>query len=239
MDRQYRLKILIRSAFLIIGVLIVLIGIRTVIKSYDHSDEILTNGFVSKVRHYTTTNHATLKTQKHTDVYVCYSVNGRWFETELQRYIGTFEDAEPLEVYYNKADIRDIRIKGQEIYSILFLLLGVMVAVATFLPLHALLKKIRILEGLKETEAPVYAEYDSTTINTKLRFLGRYPYVIVCRWKDPVTGEGRKFESWDLWDDPTDLIKERGITQFPVYLHPKLQNYYLVDLGALATERRE
>ncbi len=239
MYRQFTRQILICSAFLIVGTLIFIFGIQAFIESYDHSDEILTTGTITDIHIYKETRVFHKSNAKNIDVYVQYRANGRSYETVLHYRVSSFREGKELDIYYDKNDPRNIRVKGLEYFTIFYPLIGLITMLVAFLPLRSILKKIRISENLKKTEKPIYAEYDSITLGSHMRLNRAYPYIILCKWRDPATGEGLTFKSRELRDDPTALIEERHITHFPVYLHPQLRNYYVVDLKSLSTNGKE
>ena len=65
------------------------------------------------------------------------------------------------------------------------------------------------------------ARYVETVINKMYRVNGSHPYNIVCIWDNPVDHKEYIFKSQNLWLDPVELIREKNIDTFPVYIDRK------------------
>ena len=79
-------------------------------------------------------------------------------------------------------------------------------------------------------------EFHEVEVNTKVRFNKRYPYRVVTKWRNPVSGEILYFRSNNVWDDPTTHVKNRSIT---VIVDPNNFSRYVVDLSLLSERTRD
>lgn len=79
----------------------------------------------------------------------------------------------------------------------------------------------------------IYADYDETIINTSYSINRRHPYKIICEWINPVDNEEYMFKSRNIWINPEDIIEERNIKQFPVYIDKNNKKKYVVDIDIL------
>ena len=86
---------------------------------------------------------------------------------------------------------------------------------------------------LKENGELIYADYVETIINTSYSVNGRYPYKIICEWTNPVDSEEYMFKSRNIWSNPEDIIEEKNIKQFPVYIDKNNKKKYFVDIDIL------
>ena len=59
---------------------------------------------------------------------------------------------------------------------------------------------------------------------------GRYPYNIILNWINPVDNKTYIFKSKNIWLNPEEIIKEKNITKFPVYINSKMKYYVDIDI---------
>lgn len=62
---------------------------------------------------------------------------------------------------------------------------------------------------------------------------GKHPYKVVCRWIDPGNAKEYQFTSKNLWPNPEDIITEKNITEFPVYIDKNNKDIYFVDTSII------
>ena len=65
------------------------------------------------------------------------------------------------------------------------------------------------------------------------RVNGRHPYRIICEWSNPLDNKKYIFKSKNIWINPEDIIIERDIQQFPVYINRDNMKKYVVDIDIL------
>ena len=86
---------------------------------------------------------------------------------------------------------------------------------------------------LRETGNIVNAKYLSTQINKNYTVNNRHPYNIVCEWDNSIDGKKYIFKSKNIWIDPENLIKDRNIKTFIVYINSNNFKQYYVDVDML------
>ena len=70
---------------------------------------------------------------------------------------------------------------------------------------------------------------DRVSLDTRSSRDGRHPYRIICRWRDPETGQPHVFESESIWFNPQDYIREA----IDVYIRPEEPAVYYMDTSFL------
>lgn len=90
--------------------------------------------------------------------------------------------------------------------------------------------KRKVEKNLKENGEKILADYIETIINTHYSVNGRHPYNIICEWKNNENGEIYKLKSKNIWNNPEDIIDEKNIKNFTVYMNPNNRKQYIIDL---------
>lgn len=60
-----------------------------------------------------------------------------------------------------------------------------------------------------------------------------FHYYVICKWKNPRDEKYYIFSSYTLTKNPANLIEERGITKFPIYIDKNNVTRYYMDLDIL------
>lgn len=76
----------------------------------------------------------------------------------------------------------------------------------------------------------IHAEYVETILNRSYSVNGRHPYNIICKWDNPVDNKKYIFKSDNIWTNPEDIINERNVKTFPVYINRDKIKDYVVDI---------
>lgn len=87
-------------------------------------------------------------------------------------------------------------------------------------------------ERLRHQGLPITTDFQSVELNGTFQVNGRSPYRVVTQWQDPASSRLRRFESHNLWFDPTQFIKQKEIK---VYVDPSDPQKYYMDLSFLPT----
>jgi len=92
-------------------------------------------------------------------------------------------------------------------------------------------RKKLIIRDLIRMNYVVQADFEEVVHNTSYKVNGRSPYIIYCKWVDRDANTTYLLKSVNLWYNPKIIIKEKGITTFPVYLNPAnpKQHYISTD----------
>ena len=89
-----------------------------------------------------------------------------------------------------------------------------------------------MLKKLKENGELIYANYVETVLNTSYRVNGKCPYNIICEWNNPLDNNKYIFKSKNIWINPENIIEEKNIKQFPVYIDNNKKKY-TIDIESL------
>ena len=122
---------------------------------------------------------------------------------------------------------------GVDYFWLLFPLIGILFFSIGFLFLFFQNRGKRLLRRLKSNGDLVYAKVIEVSTNTSYSVNGVNPYVIKCEWMSPYDGKKYIFKSENLWEDPTDIIEEKLIREFPVYITRGSVKPYVIDLDVL------
>ena len=98
------------------------------------------------------------------------------------------------------------------------------------------INKSSLEKRLKENGEVVYANYSETILNTMYKVNGKSPYIIICEWVNPVDNKRYIFKSKNIWIYPNNIIEEKNIKQFPVYIDKENKNKYFVDVDFLTED---
>lgn len=88
---------------------------------------------------------------------------------------------------------------------------------------------------LLESGQRIYADITEVTYDTRVRFNGRCPFVILCQAIEPRSGQVYVFESESLWFDPAPYL--HNVTRLPVYVDPENYRHYTVDTSGILPEQ--
>lgn len=204
------------GVFFVIGLVFVFIGIGLTFTLYNYSNKVETVGVITRIDE----NYGTPK------VYVSYNVNDETRQSTLNSYSSNFKVGKELKIYYDKDNVSKI---GNKETDLVFLVFPVMGLIFTIIGSVGLFKNTDKLSKLKETGELLYADYEEVDINKHYSVNGVHPYNIICNLKEP-DGTIRKVKSVSLWTDPSDIIMDKNITRFPVYVNSKNRKKYYMDI---------
>ncbi|MFJ3487341.1 DUF3592 domain-containing protein [Pseudomonas sp. NPDC090202] len=85
-------------------------------------------------------------------------------------------------------------------------------------------------EQLMKIGVTVGAQLQSVERNGRFSMNGRNPYIITCQWTNPETYAIHRFESENIWFDPSEYITRETID---VYVKPGNLRVYYVDVSFL------
>lgn len=97
------------------------------------------------------------------------------------------------------------------------------------------LRKKRKAQWLQVHGMPVDASFQEVMRKTSVTVNGRNPFVILCNWKHPESGELHLFESEHIWFEPSRFISDEPIR---VMLDRRDPRKYQVDISFLPNTAR-
>ena len=222
--KECKLENLVWIIFFSLGVVFILVGLIIYLCFFNYQNKIETTGTITKISAYRNDNDSDY------DVYVSYNVNGKDYENILNGYASNFYEGKKIKIYYDKDNPNKIGMKSLDLLFLIFPSIGLIFLIIGGLGIFVKVKKKRLEKNLKLNGKLIYADYVETVINYSYRVNGRCPYNIILNWTNPVNNKTYIFKSKNIWLDSEDIIKEKNITKFPVYINSKMKYYVDVDI---------
>ena len=217
--------------FAIIGAILVVIGFILFGSVFNYNNKIETAGIITRISLSRNSENESRR------VYVSYVAEGNEYESTLNGYSSSFYEGKEIEIYYDKDNPNKIGMKSLDLLILILPGIGLIFLIIGGTGILVKVNKKKLEKRLKENGELIYADYVETIINTSYSVNGRYPYKIICEWTNPVDGEEYTFKSRNIWLNPEDIIEERNIKQFPVYIDKNNKKKYFVDINILAEIR--
>lgn len=214
--------------FTIIGALFILIGLTLVGNVLNYENKESTVGTITEI-----STHRGINDNVDYRVYVSYNVDGRMYESELNGYSSSFYKGKEINIYYDKSNPTKIGMKSLDLLLLMFPGFGLIFFAIGGTGLLIKSRNKKLEKALKENEDAIYADYVETIVNNSYSVNGRHPYRIICEWSNPLDNKKYIFKSKNIWINPEDIIIERDIQQFPVYINRDNMKKYVVDIDIL------
>ena len=178
-------------------------------------------------------NYSNIDGDRNYDVFVSYDVNGEEYESRLNGYSSSFYEGKEVDIYYDKDNPNKIGIKSLNLVFLIFPGLGLIFFIIGGVGLFVKAKGKKNDKYLKENGEKIYADFVDIKINTGININGAYPYNIICEWNNPEDNKKYVFKSRNIWTNPKNIIEERNIKQFAVYIDRENIKKYFVDIEGL------
>lgn len=213
--------------FAIIGAILVVIGFILFGNVFNYTNKIETTGIITRISLSRNSENESRR------VYVSYVAEGNEYESTLNGYSSSFYEGKEIEIYYDKDNPNKIGMKSLDLLFLILPGIGLIFLIIGGTGILVKVNKKKLEKRLKENGELIYADYVETIINTSYSVNGRYPYKIICEWTNPVDSEEYMFKSRNIWSNPEDIIEEKNIKQFPVYIDKNNKKKYFVDIDIL------
>lgn len=213
--------------FAIVGAIFVAVGLILFGSVFNSANKVETTGIITRISLSGSSENESYK------VYVSYVVKGDEYESILNGYSSSFYEGKEVEIYYDKDNPNKIGMKSLDLLFLILPGIGLIFLIIGGTGILVKVNKKKLEKRLKENGELIYADYVETIINTSYSVNGRYPYKIICEWTNPVDSEEYMFKSKNIWSNPEDIIEEKNIKQFPVYIDKNNKKKYLVDIDIL------
>lgn len=220
--KENKLENLIWIIFAGIGAIFVVIGLAISGNIFSYANKIDTVGIITEITSYTTTDNGI-----NHKVYVSYTVEGKEYESMLNGYSSEFYEGKEIEIYYDKDNPGKIGVKSLDLLFLIFPGIGLIFLILGGTGILVNINKRRLEKRLKENGELIYANYVETVLNTSYQVNGKTPYNIICEWNNPLDSNKYIFKSKNIWINPQNIIEEKNIKQFPVYINDKKK--YIID----------
>ena len=214
--------------FTIIGALFILIGLTLVGNVLNYENKENTVGIITEI-----STHRGINDNIDYRVYVSYNVDGRTYESELSGYSSSFYKGKEINIYYDKSNSTKIGMRSLDLLFLMFPGFGLIFFAIGGTGLLIKSRNKKLEKSLKENGDAIYADYVETIVNNSYSVNGIHPYRIICEWSNPLDNKKYIFKSKNIWINPEDIIIERDIQQFPVYINRDNMKKYVVDIDIL------
>lgn len=216
--------------FTFIGVVFLIIGLGVLIMPYTVRNKVETTGVISSIKYK---SNQLAHEEDMPSVTVTYIVDGKEYESVLNYYSSNFYEGKQLKIYYDQNNPQKIHAKAESSLAYIFLGLGAVFAGIGGSGIVIKSKKQKQINYLKANGNLITADYIETKINAHYSVNGRHPYNIYCRWIDPNNAKEYLLKSKNLWKNPENIISEKNITEFPVYMDKNNTDSYFVDTSII------
>lgn len=214
--------------FTIVGTVFVAIGIILFGSVFNYTNKIETTGIITEI--WSSRDSDNNRNHK---VYVSYVAEGNEYESTLNGYSSSFYEGKEIEIYYDKDNPNKIGMKSLDLLILIVPGIGLIFLIIGGTGILVKVNKKKLEKRLRENGELMYADYVETIINISYSVNGRHPYKIICEWTNPLDGEEYTFKSKNIWSNPEDIIEERNIKQFPIYIDKNNKKQYFVDIDSL------
>lgn len=219
---------LIWIIFTVIGIILILIGVFVGINIFKYDNKENTIGTITNI-----SSHIDNDGDRNYEVYVTYNVDGKKYESKLNGYSSSFYEGKEIEIYYDKDNPSEIGVKSLDLVFLIFPGIGLIFFIIGGTGIIIKIKRIKFEKSLKENGEVIYANYVETIINTSYRVNRKHPYNIICEWNNPEDNKKYIFKSKNIWLNPENIIEQRNIKKFPIYVDNKNKKKYVIDIDSL------
>jgi len=140
---------------------------------------------------------------------------------------------EEIIIYVNAEFLNQILSKNSTYLWTLFFFIGLILLISAISIVLIIIKKKRFNKKLLTGSTKVYAEISEVTINIALSVNHRHPFVIICKWIDPLIGLFYFYKSGCIGFNPRPILKDKGIDHLAVYIDRENPKNYFVSLDEI------
>lgn len=218
---------LIWGIFFSIGLIFVIVGIIIGINVFNYENKVDTIGTIVDIYSHRSNRDTTHK------VLVKYNANDKEYESILNSYSSSFYVGKEIDIYYDIDNPNKIGVKSLDYVFLIFPGLGAIFVIIGGTGIVVNISKKRMEKYLRKNGDIIHANYIETVLNTTYSVNGRHPYNIICEWNNIEDGKKYIFKSKNIWINPENIINERNIENFIVYIDLKNKKRYLVDIESI------
>lgn len=220
------------TMFVVIGTIFIVVGIVLFCTFSDTTDKAETSAIITDIIYRGHSGES-----NNYDVIVAYEVDGEEYETCLNEYSSSFYVGKEIDINYDVNNPHRIYSKfTYKSFTLIFSGIGLVFFVMGAIGLVGSKVRKSEIKSLRENGEVIYADYIKVSINPYIRVNNRCPFIIVCEWKNLENRENYLFKSENIWEDPEYIIREKGITKFPVYVKPNCYKKYVIDIDEIKSE---
>ncbi len=215
--KEEKIEIMVFKVFAFIGLIFLIIGSIICLNLFNYDNKIETVGKIEKINE--------------SSIIVSYEVEGKSYETTLNYHNSTLKEGNNIKIYYDEDSPDNIGIKSLNYIFLIFPLFGLIFMLIGLILIIRKSKEKKRETILRETGDVLYAKYKETITNINYSVNGRHPYKVIC---EVISEDGTKkeFKSKNLWTNPSQIIEENNIKEFPVYIDKNKKDYF-IDLSKI------
>ncbi len=227
--KENKLENLIWILFAICGAIFIIIGVVIFGSIFNYKNKADTVGTITEISSHNSNN-------KDHEVYISYNVDGKEYESKLNGYSSSFYEGKEIDIYYDKDNPSKIGVKSLNLVFLVFPGIGLIFLIIGGTGIIVKANKRKLEKNLKEKGKLIYANYVETVLNTSYGVNGRCPYNVICEWNNELDGKKYIFKSKNIWINPENVIKEKNIKQFPIYIDNNNIKKYVIDVDILTKD---
>ncbi len=137
------------------------------------------------------------------------------FEGDGSSSVSEYKTGNSVHVLYDPKDPSDAKLESAQemiLIGIVFGGIGLVFGSIGAIILFIHIRRARDIEWLKQNGTRVEADFDHVFYDRSLKVNGKSPFVIICKWPNPVDGQVMTIRSERLWTDPTPFIATKKLT---------------------------
>ena len=211
--------------FTVVGVIFLITGVFVCIDAFNYDNKVQTTATITRIISYRGQDN-----EIRYNTYVKYDVDGIEYNSKVNSYSSSFYEGKEISVYYNKSNPSEVYAKGFEFFVIMFPAFGIIFSAIGGIGLFVRYNKGKSEKNLRESGEMIIANYVGVDMNMHYSVNGRHPYNIVCEWTNLEDGKKYTFKSKNLWNNPENIIMERNIKTFNVYININNKKQYVIDI---------
>lgn len=204
--------------FIAIGLLFLGLGIYFLSAETSKKDRVYTDATITDI-------------DSDNNVTVTYNVSGNTYTKRINFYTSSYYEGKVIKVYYTKNNPSKVDVDEMGVLNLTFIGMGIIFFIIGLIPLTIKIIKNKHKQKLLNSGIVVNARFKEIIENTMYSVNGAHPYKIVCEYE--YNGKIYIFKSENIWNDPYNVINERRIECFKVYVNPNNMNKYYVDISNL------
>lgn len=163
---------------------------------------------------------------------ISYIADGRTIYSHIDNKDHLLKESDKVTVYYAKNNIQDCYLKKDIQIVIIYLVIALICLFGAILSGIKVFKNSKKGKRLKYVGHRIMAQLKTIKVNEKIMVNGKHPYYIECSYKDNDTDY--KFINKEIWIDNLDkIIKEKNITEIPVYIADDNYDVYYIDIDSI------
>ena len=163
---------------------------------------------------------------KYYDVYVCYTIEGQYYNVELNTYESGFKVGENVKVFINPLDYTRV-VLDTKIFYLLFLGFSVGFIIGVLIAYGITIKNRKKFHEMVSSNCYIRAQFKKVLQKTNYSTKNKHPFILIYEGK--LEGETKEFYSKFFWTNPSEFLDETT-EELRVYYNPRNTKRYYLDI---------